>query len=224
MKSLRGVVCVLAVGAALACGSNRAVADVKLPPVLSSHMVLQREVPVSIWGTAAPDEKVTVKFRDQEKTATAGKDGKWVVKLDALKAGGPDKLTVSGKNAITLEEVLVGDVWVGSGQSNMQGSVSGYAKGDKVLAELAEKTYPKMRLSKSGGKWQEATPQNINNFSAIAFAFGVALQKELDVPIGLMVGAVGGTPSGYWLSEQAYRSDDACMAVVKEAFAKYVAV
>src|SRR6185436_4619543 len=135
----------------LAAQPDRAAADVKLPPVLSSHMVLQRDAAVPIWGTAAPEEKVTVKFRDQEKTATADKDGKWAVKLDALKAGGPDKLTVSGKNTITLEDVLVGEVWVGSGQSNMEGTVGGYAKGDAVLAKLADASYPKIRLSNRGG-------------------------------------------------------------------------
>jgi sialate O-acetylesterase len=217
MKSVpRRFVLGLAVSLGLSLAPGRAAAEVKLPPVLSSHMVLQRDAAVPIWGTAAPDEKVTVKFRTQEKTATAGKDGKWMVKLDALKAGGPDNLTVSGSNTVTLEDVLVGEVWVGSGQSNMQGAVNGYAKGDDVLAKMAEKTYPTIRLSKSGGKWMEATPQNIAGFSAILFAFGVGLEKELGVPIGLMVGAVGGTPSGYWLSDAAYRSDEACKTVVKK--------
>lgn len=206
----------LALLVAFASSPNRAAADVKLPPVLSSHMVLQRDAVVPIWGTAAPGEKVTVKFRDQTKTATADDKGKWAVKLDALKAGGPDTLTVSGANTLALEDVLVGEVWVGSGQSNMAGSVAGYAKGDPGLAKLAEGSYPKMRFSKSGGKWSEANPQSINGASAILFAFGVGLQKELDVPVGLMVGAVGGTPSGYWLSDSAYRSDEACKSVAKK--------
>ncbi len=212
----RTVAIFVALSVTLSLGSNRAAADVKLPPVLSSHMVLQRDAAVPIWGIAAPEEKVTVKFRDQEKTATADAKGKWVVKLDALKAGGPDKLTVTGKNTVVLEDVLVGEVWVGSGQSNMQGSVSGYSKADPGLAKLAEGTYPKIRLSKSGGKWTETTAQTIPSFSAILFAFGVGIQKDLDVPVGLMVGAVGGTPSGYWLSDDAYRSDDACKSVVRK--------
>lgn len=210
------IVLLLAVGFAHTATAIRAGAEVKLPPVLSSHMVLQRDMAVPIWGTAAPDEKVTVKFRDQEKIVTADKNGKWAVKLDALKAGGPDKLTVTGTNTVTLEDVLVGEVWVGSGQSNMAGSVAGYSKGDPGLAKLAVGSHPKIRFSKSGGKWQESTEQSTNGFSAILFAFGVGLQKELDVPVGLMVGAVGGTPSGYWLSEESYRMDDACKAVVKK--------
>ena len=122
--------------------------EVKLPPILSSHMVLQRDMPVPIWGTAQAGEKVTVKFRDQTKTAEAGKDGKWQVRLDALKAGGPDTLTVSGTNTVTLDDVLVGEVWIGSGQSNMDGRVNGYAKNDPGLVKLLEGTpYSQVRLA-----------------------------------------------------------------------------
>lgn len=217
----RKATALLAACLCLASWSGRAAAEVKVPPVLSSHMVLQREQPVPVWGTAAPDEKVTVKFRDQEKTATAGKDGKWSVKLDALKAGGPDKLTIKGSNTLTLDDVLVGEVWVGSGQSNMAGGVAGYAKGDEVLAKLASASYPKLRLAKARGSWAEATPANNNGFSAILFAFGVRLHQELDVPVGLMVGAVGGTPSGYWLSEEAFAADQPCKDVIKQFAATY---
>jgi sialate O-acetylesterase len=196
-------------------------AEVKLPNVLSDHMVLQREIAVPIWGTAAPDEQVTVKFREQTKTATAGKDGKWSVKLDALTAGGPDPLTVTGKNTVTLQDVLVGEVWVGSGQSNMQGGVGGYAKNDEVLAKLAEGKYPKLRYSNAGGKWSESNEKTNPGFSALLFSFGVRLQQDLNVPVGLMHGSVGGTPSGYWLSNEAYKSDEAVMALEKEAIAKY---
>lgn len=197
-------------------------ADVKLPPVLSSHMVLQRDCPVPIWGTAAPGEQVTVKFRGQEKSTKADMDGKWLVKLDALKAGGPDDLTVSGKNSKTLADVLVGEVWVGSGQSNMAGTVSGYAANDKVLAQLAAETYPKIRLMASGrAEWVEANPKTNVGFSALLFPFGVRLHQELDVPVGLIVGAVGGTPSGYWLTEKMYDSDAACQEVVKKYASTY---
>lgn len=196
-----------------------AAAEVKLPPVLSSHMVLQRDRAVPIWGTAAQGEKVVVKFRDQEKDAVADKDGKWQVKLDLLQAGGPDVLTVTGRNTLTLEDVLVGEVWVGSGQSNMAGGVNGYTQGDPVLAQLAAGApYPQLRLV-NRGSWQEATEANVKNFSALLFAFGVQLQKELNVPVGLMLGAVGGTPSGYWLSQEAYDADAAC----KEAITKFAA-
>lgn len=205
---------VLAGAFVLATGAR---AEVKLPPVLSSHMVLQRDVAVPVWGTAEPGEKVTVQFRGQTKTAEADPAGRWQVKLDALQAGGPDRLTVRGRNTVTLDDVLVGEVWVGSGQSNMAGGVAGYAKNDEVLAKAAAAApYPKLRLVKGRGAWQEATPANVNGFSALLFAFGVRLQQELDVPVGLMLGAVGGTPSGFWLSEEAYREDQACRDAVKK--------
>lgn len=206
---------------AVASFSTRAAADVKLPAVLSDHMVLQRDKPVPIWGTAAADEKVTVKFRDQTQTATAGADGKWKVELAPLKAGGPDALTVSGKNEIALKDILVGEVWVGSGQSNMAGQVRGYEIGDPTLGKLAEKSYPKIRLSQSGGAWKEGTPANIAGFSAILFSFGEMLHHDLDVPVGLMVGAVGGTPSGYWVSEDAFKADPGVQAALKSLLANY---
>jgi sialate O-acetylesterase len=199
-----------------------AVADVKLSPVFSDHMVLQREMPVPVWGTAAPGEEVTVTLGDQSKQATADAAGKWSLKLDPLKAGGPLVLKVQGKNAVELSDVLVGDVWLGSGQSNMQGAVGGYVKGDETLAKLAAASYPKLRLKKGNSTpWQESNEQNNPGMSAILFAFGVRLQQDLNVPVGIMVGAVGGTPSGYWLSESAYESDAACKEVVQKALAKY---
>ena len=187
-------------------------AGVELPKVFTPHMVLQRGMAVPVYGTATPGETVAVKFRDQTKSATAGADGKWLVQLAALTPGGPDVLTIGDKQ---IEDVLVGDVWIGSGQSNMDMGVSSYLAGDPVLAEAAKGTYPKLRLLKKGANdvWQEANPANIPDFSALLFAFGWPLQKELDVPVGLMVGAVGGTPSGFWLSEEMLRSDAACTAV-----------
>ena len=164
---------------------------------------------------------MTVTLCDQTRTATTGSDGKWSVKLDAMTAGGPYTLKVQGKDkTVQFADVLVGEVWVGSGQSNMAGGVGGYAKNDEVLAKLVAGTYPKLRLKKGRGPgWQQATPENNRSFSALLFAFGVRLHQDLDVPVGLIVGAVGGTPSGYWLSQEAYDADPACKQVVKE-FAK----
>jgi sialate O-acetylesterase len=213
---------VLTVVVVLAWAALPARAEVKVPPVISSHMVLQQGVPVPIWGTAAPGEKVTVKFRDQQKTAEADAQGKWIVKLDPLQLGDPASMTIAGTNTLTIEDVMVGEVWVGSGQSNMDMGVGSYTKGDEVLAKLAAETYPKIRLIRCGRtSWQEATPQNIQGFSAMLFSFGVPLQKELNVPVGLMVGAVGGTPSGRWLSEEMFNDDAACKEMVAKAKAAY---
>lgn len=189
-------------------------AAVKLPAVFSDHMVLQRDLPAPIWGTAEPGEKVTITFRDQTKTSIAGADGRWSAKLDPLKAGGPDSLTV---NEITVADVLVGDVWVGSGQSNMEQPVGGYVKNDAVLAGFATNSYPQIRLSRSGGAWRAADPEGNKHFSALLFAFGVKVNKELDVPVGLMVGAVSGTPSGYWLTEEMLKADGPAQAAIAKA-------
>jgi sialate O-acetylesterase len=204
----------------LTCAAGSLHAEVKLSKVFTPHMVLQRGMAVPVFGTAAPGEEVTVRFREQTKTTKANKDGQWSVKLDALKAGGPDVLTIGDKK---IDDVLVGEVWVGSGQSNMDMPVASYTAGDPVLAQNAQGTYPKLRLLKKGpgDVWQEATPANIPGFSALLFSFGLPLQKELDVPVGLMVGAVGGTPSGYWLSEEMYRADTACAEAAKKFAATY---
>src|SRR5205823_917931 len=110
-----------------------AIADVKLPPAISDHMVLQCDLAAPIWGTASPNEEVTVELAGQKKAATTGADGKWRVTLDALKSGGPHVLTVKGNNTLAVNDVLIGEVWVGSGQSNMAGGVRTYAVNDPVL-------------------------------------------------------------------------------------------
>ena len=193
-------------------------AEVKLSKVFTPHMVLQRGMAVPVWGTAAPGEKVAVSFAGQSKTTTADDKGAWSVKLDALQASAePRVLTVGDKK---IDDVLVGDVWVGSGQSNMDMTVAQYTKDDPVLDAASQQSYPHLRLLRKdpSATWEQATPETNVKFSALLFSFGFALQKEINVPMGLMVGAVGGTPSGFWLSEEMYRSDAACAEAVK-AFA-----
>ena len=196
-------------------------AEVKLPTVISDHMVLQREMSAPIWGTAAAGEEVSVSIAGQTQKTAAGADGKWAVRLAPLQVAEGLTLTVQGTNKIEVKDVMVGEVWLGSGQSNMAGPVRSFKGADPGLQQtLAAAPYPKIRLLRSGLKgWVEATPVNVDSFSAILFAFGSRLQSELKVPVGLIVGAVGGTPSGYWLTEEMYRSDEACQAQVKE-FAK----
>lgn len=192
-------------------------AAVRLNKVFSDHMVLQRQKPVPMWGLAEPGEKVTVKFRGQEKSATADDIGIWRVWLDKLEAGGPDEMTVSASNTITLKDVLVGEVWVGSGQSNMAGAARNYAKNDATLQKVLDGTpYTKLRLLRSPGSWTEATMEHASAFSALHLSFGHRLYEELDVPVGLIVGAVGGTPSGAWIRRFAYESDEACAKAIAE--------
>ncbi len=207
-------------------------AEVKLSKVFTPHMVLQHGIEVPIWGTATAGEEVTVSFAGQSLKTTADDKGNWRVKLAPLSPSAePQTLTISNQ---TIDDVLVGDVWVGSGQSNMDMVVASYTKDDPVLAEAALQTYPNLRLLRkdANAKWELSTPETNQKFSALLFSFGFALQKDAKTPIGLMVGAVGGTPSGFWLSEEMYRKDAACAEAVKkfaptynydELLAKYTA-
>ena len=154
-------------------------AEPTLDPMFGDHMVLQRGMLVPIWGTADSGEKVTVSFRDQKKETTADQEGKWKVKLDPLKVGAPGKLTVAGKTTRVLSDVLVGDVWLGSGQSNMSWRVGKFVAGDEALAAMVKAgPYPNLRLYK--GDWKIAAADDIGNFSALMFSFGV--------PAGIMLG------------------------------------
>jgi sialate O-acetylesterase len=192
------------------------VASVQMPAMFSSRMVLQRDMPVPIWGTAAPGAKVTIKFRNQTKAVTADADGKWKVMLDPLTAGGPDVLQV---NEVALEDVLVGEVWLGAGQSNMEATIQAYAGDDPVLAKLAQENYPQIRCLPDAGAWQECSPKTAPWRSAQLFVFGVRLQEELKVPVGLIWGALGNTTVGDWITEDMMKSDEK----VQAAFAKLTA-
>ncbi len=200
----------------------------QLPAVLSSHMVLQRDMLVPVWGAAVPGATVTVEFAGQTKTAQANEKGAWQVKLDPMAASAESRaMTISVSPAdpaqapITLEDVLVGEVWVGSGQSNMAQPVKAYTTDDRVLATNAAANYPQLRLNNAKAQWQPATPEESSNFSALMFSFGVPLQKAINVPVGLMVGAAGSSPSRLWLSKVAYQNDPGCQAAVAKALAAY---
>jgi sialate O-acetylesterase len=207
-------------------------------------MVIQQGVPVPVWGTAAPGEKVTVRFRDQQKSTETDAQGKWMVKLDPVQVGEPGTLTIAGSNTVTIKDVLVGEVWVGSGQSNMDTPVDIYIQdttasappgtsqpmkdaaikwhgADDVLAQMAKQDYPQLRYisSRDGKGWEVVNSRDIRQLSALLFVFGCQLQKQLNVPVGLMFGALGATSSEQWISKDAYQSDQAC----KEALAKFSA-
>ncbi|MBT3295145.1 MAG: hypothetical protein HN919_17065 [Verrucomicrobia bacterium] len=193
--------------------THSVLATVVVDRMFTDNMVLQRDMQVPIWGTADPGEKVAVAFAGQKQETTAGKDGKWLLRLDPLKTSAEGRaLTVSGTQ---LTNVLVGEVWLGSGQSNMAGGTGGYMRHDPVLANMATNgPYATMRLYRNG--WAVADEATIKGFSAIHFSFGYALHQELNVPVGLMVGAVGGTPSGRWLTQEMAAADPALMKMLKE--------
>lgn len=192
-------------------------ADVKLPTIFADHMVLQQKKPVQVWGWADANEKVSVSFGDQSKTTTADASGNWNLKLDPLNANAtPQKLTIKGNNEIVLNDVLVGEVWVASGQSNMQWSVRA---SDNPNQEIAAAKHPNIRLftiqthvaeeprkQVMDGKfisWKAVTPESIPSFSAVAYYFGRDLQKHLNVPIGLINTSWGGTRAEAWTSKPA---------------------
>lgn len=207
--------------AVLACPAH---AEITLPNFFGDRMLLQRDAKVPVWGRAAAGQIVELSFAGQTVTAEADDDGNWRVELAALSASKqPRSLTIRcGNDKTEVKQVLVGDVWIGSGQSNMAGRVASYAKNDATLAALVEKApFPNIRLMQGGPKptWSDATPETVSSFSALHFAFGQRLQQDLDVPIGLIVGAVGGTPSGSWIPPNTYATSKPCKAAVAE-FAK----
>ncbi|MFM7182224.1 MAG: sialate O-acetylesterase [Verrucomicrobiales bacterium] len=195
-------------------------ADVKLPSIFSDHMVLQREVEVPVWGWADAGEKVTVSFAGQTKSTAADKDGKWSVKLAKLAVSAkPQELKVKGNNEIILKNVLVGDVWICSGQSNMEWPLSKCTKTPKEDA-AAQKNNKQLRLFRvpdhvkaaepapdTKGTWKttELEPDCLI-FSGCGFFFGAKLQEELDIPIGLIDTSWGGTPVDQWISNKAHQS------------------
>ncbi|MFT5498410.1 MAG: sialate O-acetylesterase [Kiritimatiellia bacterium] len=194
----------------IACAANLR-AEVKPNALFGHHMVLQQDLAVPIWGTAEAGEKVAVGFNGQKRQTVAKPDGTWSLKLDPMKVSDPGTFTV---NDLTYTNVVVGEVWLGSGQSNMAGGAGGYAKKDPNLTRIInEGPYPKLRLfDRRSGQWRIAQTASINAFSAIHFSFGFALQHELDIPVGLMYGAVGGTPSGRWLTREMAAADPALKA------------
>ena len=194
-------------------------ADVQLPRVFSSHMVLQREMPVPVWGKAVPNEKITVTFAGQSKTATADAKGDWSVQLDPLTASNePATLTVSGNNQVRLDDVLVGEVWVGSGQSNIDTDVPDYLHCDPVLKEAWVEEHPQLRLYRSdvGDGWQLTGQAALRRYSAQLFYFGMKLQEELGVPVGVMEGAVRGSPAGHWITHEMLLADEKVKAEIDD--------
>ncbi len=205
-------------GAALALLAPAAMlADVQPHPLFADGAVLQQAMPINVWGTAAEGEEVAVSIAGHE-AKTVAKDGKFKVQLPPLKAGGPFELVIKGKNTVTIRNVLVGEVWIASGQSNMQWSVAQSEEPQKVAAASSN---PRIRLftvsrratpepqdtvpvvpERQEGVWLECGPQTVVNFSAVAYHFGRSLAAALDVPIGLISTNYGGTPAEAWTSRK----------------------
>lgn len=186
-------------------------AEVVLPPIFSDHMVLQCERAAPVFGLAAPGEEVAVEFQDQKKTTVADQDGKWLVRLDSLKAGGPFELKITGKNRLSLKHVLVGEVWIAAGQSNMRFSLANATNGKE---EAAKADHAGIRFARAGSTWQPCSPRNASAFSAVAYHFAVALQQARKVPVGIVDNSVSGEVCQNFMSPDAFRSDSVLAEMV----------
>lgn len=197
------------------------VAEVKLPSIFGSNMVLQRDKPIAIWGWADKGEEITVTLGDKNSAKTkADGDGKWMVKLEAMKASAvaDDKgllLTIKGSNTVTFTNILIGEVWICSGQSNMAFVVRQTNNADKAIASSNQPairliTVPRTPIDTPQhnfiGKWEICGPTTVPNFSAVAYFFGSELLQNLNVPIGLINTSFGGTPADAWTSRAALES------------------
>lgn len=204
MRGRQTIWAVLALGM---WGAN-ALGEVRLANLFSDHAVLQRRMPVPIWGTAANGEKVTVTLAGQTAT-TETKNGRWMVRLEPLEAGGPHELVVTASNTLRVADVLIGEVWVCSGQSNMQWSVAQSADPEKTIAQSANPrirllTVPRQAapapLNEVSAHWELCGPKTVADFTAVGYAFGKALEAKLGVAVGLINTSYGGTPAEAWTS------------------------
>ena len=199
----------MAAAVLLVAAGMPAVAEVKLPGIFAPHMVLQRDLAIPVWGWANPGEKVSVSLAGQTEQATADPQGKWSVELAPIADPGPYTLTVKGDNTIEIPDVLAGEVWLASGQSNMAMTVS---RCKDIEQETAAANHPRIRMftvartpaetpqDNVQGSWQVCSPETVGGFSATAYFFGRELEKELDVPVGLINSSWGGTPVQAWTS------------------------
>ena len=208
--------------------SSASYSQVKLPAIIRDSMILQRDVNLNIWGWASKNEKVNIKFNGKSYKVTTGADGKWFVWLSPLKAGGPYDMEIKGSNTIVLREILVGDVWFCSGQSNMVHQMNlhdvTYAK------EIAEANYPQIRQflvatltnlqgpvsDLPAGSWRPAVGEDVRSFSAVAYFFAKKIYEKYHVPIGIVNSSVGGTPIEAWTSEEGLKDFPSIINIVQK--------
>ncbi|MBI3860452.1 MAG: sialate O-acetylesterase [Planctomycetia bacterium] len=208
----------LASAALVLLAGNVAQAEVKLPNIFTDHMVLQQGQKNRVWGTAGAGEAVTVTIDKQTQKVSAGADGKWQVALDPLPVGGPYVLAVKGSNEIKIDDVLVGEVWICSGQSNMQWSVN--ISNDPDLEKLTAK-FPRIRMinfprigvqepiwTHPESRWKVCMPDNVGDFSAVGYYFARQLHQTLDVPVGMINNAWGGSACEAWIRRDLLAADE----------------
>ena len=216
----------------LVFAAPNAFAEVKLSALFSDNMVLHRGARVPIWGNADPGEPVRVTLGKEQASATAGDNGEWKVQIGPLQAGGPFEMTIAGKNTLRIQNVLVGEVWLCSGQSNMEMGVGNSRRAwggvQNAAEEIAAGNFPMIRQFKvekrvSGkpqaevqGQWLVATPETVGEFSAVAYFFGRELFKALNVPVGLIHSSWGGTPAESWTSAPALLAEPELASMARD--------
>lgn len=217
---VRILICLLFVFYAMVAG-----AAVRLPSIISDNMVLQRGQTVPIWGWANPDEKVTVTICGQARSVQTDTKGKWMVHLDSLSVGGPYTMTVKGENSILLKNILVGEVWLCSGQSNMELRVD---ESNNATAEISAANYPEIHLlsvpfrgteepqKDFKAQWIQCSPKNVGNFSAVAYYFGRELQQKLNIPIGLIHCSWGASSCESWIKRSILDADPKYKPMLQE--------
>lgn len=200
-------------------------ADVRLPAVISDNMVLQQKAKAPIWGWAEPGEKIVVRASwNKSAKTTADEDGRWKLKIKTPKAGGPYDITIKGSSIIRLQNVLIGEVWVCSGQSNMQWAMT---QTENPEQDIAAADFPDIRLftvereiaeqpkEDCSGDWSQCSPETVAEFSAVAYFFGKHLHEELDVPIGLISTNWGGTLAEAWTRKEILASDEDLVPILE---------
>lgn len=216
----------LLIPAALAlalCAAPPCRADITLPSLISDNMVLQQRAKVNVWGKADPGESVTVQLGSDSAQTTAGKDGAWGVKIESMKAGGPYDMTISGKNSITVHNVAVGEVWVCSGESNMEFKLASASNG---AGEIAAASLPMVRVftvkhnaarepkPDCEGSWAVCDPDTARDFSAVGYFFARELNRTLRAPVGLIQSAWGPSPAESWTPRGTLETDPAMHAAL----------
>ena len=202
----------------LLAGPDRAArGDLRVPAIFGPHMVLQRDQKDRVWGWADPGEEVTVKIGGQSHVKKAGADGSWQVMLEAMTAGGPHTLLIQGeKNTLRFDDVLVGEVWICSGQSNMQWPVAFSTDGDLEMAAASDPSIRLITVPNVGtqepqqnfkGEWQTARPETVGWFSAVGYFFGRRLHQTLNVPVGLINDSWGGSACEAWIRRDVLAAD-----------------
>ncbi|KPJ69687.1 hypothetical protein AMJ44_02930 [candidate division WOR-1 bacterium DG_54_3] len=200
-------------------------AAVTMPNVFSDHMVLQQGKPISVWGWAEPYESVTVDFKGITKKTTAGSEGRWDVELPAFEASSESaQLRIEATNTVVISDILVGEIWICSGQSNMEWNLNSAETGAKAVAAA---NFPQIRLLKINSrpcawavrdidnKWLVCSPQTVGDFTAIGYFFGKHLHEELSVPVGLIQAAWGGTRIEPWIPREGFEQVDALVNIVR---------